>query len=102
MGTVRATIGIKRMGELDVKQFLSTCRQKIGKDEAESHAALYCSQWQEELRKPSWHPFKVITIEGKCKVWNNCMIWYWRGRYWLVIRGKSNTTLRFQIQFPVS
>lgn len=67
MGTVRATIGIKRMGELDVKQFLSTCRQKIGKDEAESHAALYCSQWQEELRKPSWHPFKVITIEGKCK-----------------------------------
>ncbi|KAG6482057.1 factor of DNA methylation 1-like [Zingiber officinale] len=67
MGTVRATIGIKRMGELDVKQFLPTCKQKFGKDEAESHAALYCSHWQEELRKPSWHPFKVITTEGKSK-----------------------------------
>ncbi|XP_074571094.1 factor of DNA methylation 1-like [Curcuma longa] len=67
MGTLRATIGIKMMGELDVKQFLPTCNQKFGKDEAESMSALYCSHWQEELRKPSWHPFKIIMTEGKYK-----------------------------------
>ncbi|XP_042401590.1 factor of DNA methylation 1-like [Zingiber officinale] len=67
IGTVRATIGIKRMGELDMKQFLPICKQKFGKDEAESSSALYCSHWQDELRKPSWHPFKVITTEGICK-----------------------------------
>ncbi|KAG6485938.1 hypothetical protein ZIOFF_054505 [Zingiber officinale] len=68
MGTVHATIDVKRMGELEVKQFLPTCKQKFGKDEAESRSALYCSHWQEELQQSSWHPFTVIMTEGKSKI----------------------------------
>ncbi|KAJ0987475.1 hypothetical protein J5N97_005831 [Dioscorea zingiberensis] len=63
----RALIGIKRMGELDEKPFREACKQKFAKDEADIKAAMLCSEWQENLKNPDWHPFKVIINDGKEK-----------------------------------
>lgn len=64
----RTIIGIKRMGELNEKIFHSACIKKYRKDNADVRAAELCSQWQDELKKPEWHPFKMITIDGKLQV----------------------------------
>nr|XP_010911457.2 factor of DNA methylation 5 [Elaeis guineensis] len=61
----RTLIGIKRMGELDEKPFQTACKQRCSKDNADVNAIMLCSKWQDELRKPEWHPFKVITVDGK-------------------------------------
>ncbi|KAL1221413.1 Factor of DNA methylation 1 [Cardamine amara subsp. amara] len=52
-------IGVKRMGELDEKPFLNVCKRRYSADEATVEAATLCSTWQENLSKPSWHPFKL-------------------------------------------
>lgn len=61
-------IGIKRMGELDEKPFQHACRRKYGNSDYHAKAAELASSWQEELKKPSWHPFKVIQDNGEDKV----------------------------------
>ena len=63
-----AIIGIKRMGELDEKPFYNACKRKYGKDDYQTKAAELVSSWQEELKKPSWHPFKVVQDNGEDKV----------------------------------
>ncbi|XP_074574646.1 factor of DNA methylation 1-like isoform X1 [Curcuma longa] len=63
--TGRTLIGIKRMGELDEKAFQNVARKKFKSDEADIKAAELCSSWQEELKNPSWHPFKVVVRNGK-------------------------------------
>ncbi|XP_006659121.1 factor of DNA methylation 1-like [Oryza brachyantha] len=61
----RSNIGIKRMGELDERPFLTACKQRYGADEAVMKAAQICSKWQENLKDANWHPFKIVTIGGK-------------------------------------
>ncbi|KAG0498566.1 hypothetical protein HPP92_003257 [Vanilla planifolia] len=61
----RTIIGIKRMGELDEKVFHSVCVKKYRKGDADIKAAEFCSKWQDELRKPDWHPFRMVTVNGK-------------------------------------
>ncbi|KDP41984.1 hypothetical protein JCGZ_27002 [Jatropha curcas] len=64
--SVRTNIGIKRMGEIDQKAFLNTCKQKFATEEAQVQASTLCSLWQENLKDPNWHPFKIVTdAEGK-------------------------------------
>jgi len=63
-----AIIGIKRMGELDEKPFYNACKRKYGKDDYQTKAVELVSSWQEELKKPSWHPFKVVQDNGEDKV----------------------------------
>ncbi|XP_050379342.1 factor of DNA methylation 1 [Argentina anserina] len=58
-------IGIKRMGDLDQKPFLNACKSKFSLEEAQVQAFTMCSQWQENLKDPEWHPFQVIEREGK-------------------------------------
>ncbi|KAL6847837.1 hypothetical protein ACP4OV_021965 [Aristida adscensionis] len=60
----RANIGIKRMGELDLKAFGNACR-KLSKKDADVTAATLCSNWQEEIKDANWHPFRVVMIDGK-------------------------------------
>lgn len=65
-----ADIGVKRMGELDNKPFLIALKRKYNEEEAEERASELCSLWEEYLKDPDWHPFKVIKgeTEGTEKV----------------------------------
>ncbi|KAL6141110.1 hypothetical protein ACLB2K_059401 [Fragaria x ananassa] len=63
----QAHIGIKRMGELDQKPFLDACKSKFSLEEAQVQAFTLCSLWQENLKDPDWHPFRVIEKEGKAE-----------------------------------
>ncbi|KAM3331061.1 hypothetical protein ACQJBY_027252 [Aegilops geniculata] len=65
--TGRGIIGIKRMGDLDLKSFAIACKNKTSKEDAAVTASLLCSKWEEEIKDPEWHPFKVIMDEGKEK-----------------------------------
>ncbi|XP_059642070.1 factor of DNA methylation 1-like [Cornus florida] len=60
-------IVIKRMGEIDEKPFLSTFKRRYpADDQVMVKAAKFHSTWQDNLRKPDWHPFKlVIDIDGE-------------------------------------
>ncbi|KAE8009022.1 hypothetical protein FH972_005480 [Carpinus fangiana] len=60
----RTNIGIKRMGEIDSKPFQNTCKQRFPLEEANVQASTLCSLWQENLKDPNWHPFKIIDIDG--------------------------------------
>nr|GMD64438.1 factor of DNA methylation 4-like [Ipomoea batatas] len=51
---------VKRIGELDEKPFIDAARQKYPEEEAHDKASELCSLWEEYLRDPGWHPFKVI------------------------------------------
>ncbi|PQQ11706.1 factor of DNA methylation 4 [Prunus yedoensis var. nudiflora] len=65
----RASIGVKIMGDLDEKPFQTATKKKYSEEEADVKAVELCSLWQEHLRDPSWHPFRIITDkEGKTKL----------------------------------
>ncbi|CAJ2656506.1 unnamed protein product [Trifolium pratense] len=54
-------IGTKRMGELDQQVFLNACKKKYFEDDGTKGVEL-CSFWQENVKDPAWHPFKVIKV----------------------------------------
>ncbi|KAJ4749354.1 XH/XS domain-containing protein [Rhynchospora pubera] len=58
----RVYIGIKRMGEIDEKPFQVACRLKFARGDAECQAAILSSKWQDELKNPDWHPFRIVTV----------------------------------------
>lgn len=64
----RVNIGIKRMGDIDIKPFQNTCKQKFSPDEAMVQASTLCSLWQDNVTNSNWHPFKVVTIDGDSQV----------------------------------
>jgi len=66
----RGNIRLKRMGELDTRPFLKAIQKRYKKEEVEERASELCSLWEEHLKNPNWHPFKVIMAEGKEKVPN--------------------------------
>ena len=60
-----AHIGIRMVGELDLKAFSNVCRQKFPKDDAEAESIKLCSKWQNEISNTNWHPFIVAMVNGK-------------------------------------
>jgi hypothetical protein len=64
-----ANIGIKRMGELDLKAFRIACKKMLSNEDAEVTSALLCSKSEEKIRNPSWYPFKFDVVDGKGMVW---------------------------------
>ncbi|PIA46547.1 hypothetical protein AQUCO_01500235v1 [Aquilegia coerulea] len=53
-------IGIKQMGELDIKPFKAACYRKYQSPHVADEKALQiCSFWQSKLADPSWHPYGV-------------------------------------------
>ncbi|XP_041001106.1 factor of DNA methylation 1 [Juglans microcarpa x Juglans regia] len=67
----RTNIGIKRMGEIDQKPFQNTCKQRFSLEEANFQASTLCSLWEENLKDPNWHPFKVVVINGTAQEFVN-------------------------------
>uniref|UniRef100_A0A0E0JE04 Factor of DNA methylation 1-5/IDN2 domain-containing protein n=1 Tax=Oryza punctata TaxID=4537 RepID=A0A0E0JE04_ORYPU len=65
--TANTVIGIKRMGELDERPFHLACKRKHRDEDPGGKAAMLISYWQEELKNPSWHPFKIIQVDGEDK-----------------------------------
>lgn len=61
----RTHIGIRMVGELDLKAFSNVCRQKFPKDDAEAESIKLCSKWQNEISNTNWHPFIVAMVNGK-------------------------------------
>ncbi|KAH7851402.1 hypothetical protein Vadar_011103 [Vaccinium darrowii] len=55
-------IVVKRMGELDDKPFHAAAKRKYAGEEVVEKAMELCSLWEDYLRDPSWHPFKVISV----------------------------------------
>ncbi|XP_047316231.1 protein INVOLVED IN DE NOVO 2 [Impatiens glandulifera] len=59
-------IGVKRMGELDNKPFHEAMLKRYKDEEAaDDRATELCSLWEEYLRDPEWHPFKVVIVNDK-------------------------------------
>ncbi|KAK8926494.1 hypothetical protein KSP39_PZI019038 [Platanthera zijinensis] len=61
----RTKIGIRRMGALNVNAFQSVCKERLSKEDADVKATMLCSEWEEHLRNPKWHPFKIIKVNDK-------------------------------------
>ncbi|KAJ9548803.1 hypothetical protein OSB04_021346 [Centaurea solstitialis] len=61
-----AQIGVKRMGDLDLKPFQAAAK-KHGSDRGAQDAFKLASLWEDRLRDPYWNPFKIITINGDIK-----------------------------------
>ncbi|CAO2189257.1 unnamed protein product [Urochloa humidicola] len=61
----KANIRIKRMGKLDDKAFKLACRKRLPEEDADVRCALLCSKWEEKIRNPNWHPFRVVMINGE-------------------------------------
>ena len=62
------------MGELDSKPFLEAMKKKFSKGDTAIRALELCSLWQENLKDPSWYPFKVINVKGEDKV---CFLFFY-------------------------
>ncbi|KAF9596660.1 hypothetical protein IFM89_012859 [Coptis chinensis] len=54
----QAFVGVKRMGELDIKPFQDACQRKYCSEEADVKAYEFWSLWNDYLKNPEWHPFK--------------------------------------------
>ncbi|XP_023755198.1 protein INVOLVED IN DE NOVO 2 [Lactuca sativa] len=60
-----STISVKRIGELDAKPLIASAKRRCLSEE---DTARFISLWEDHLRDPNWHPFKVIAIgEGESK-----------------------------------
>ncbi|XP_057454103.1 factor of DNA methylation 1-like [Lotus japonicus] len=65
LNSPRTDIGLKRMGELDQKVFVNSCKKRFPLEEAGTKGVELCSLWQEHLKNSAWHPFKVINADDK-------------------------------------
>lgn len=57
-----ASIGIKRMGELDHNLIVSAAKKKYPDAEAEEKAMEFDWKFSEKLTNPGWHPFKFVVV----------------------------------------
>ncbi|CAO2826484.1 unnamed protein product [Amaranthus hypochondriacus] len=65
--STRTNIGVKRMGEINDKAFVKECKKRFKGDDVLIKASVGCSMWQENLKDPAWHPFKIVHNDGKAE-----------------------------------
>nr|GFA36006.1 uncharacterized protein [Tanacetum cinerariifolium] len=63
--SARALIGIKIMGELEKRTFTAAAERNCCSKQDAKKAKKLASVWENHLGDPSWHPFKVITVDGQ-------------------------------------
>ena len=56
------------MGDVDCKPFYEAMKKESNMEDVLTHALNKCETWNEHIRDPRWHPFKVIKVEGKSVV----------------------------------
>ena len=59
----RTSIGVKRMGEMDDVPFKNAAKRMFRRKEITVKAVELCSQWEDHLRDPNWHPFKIVKTD---------------------------------------
>ncbi|KAK6163215.1 hypothetical protein DH2020_000079 [Rehmannia glutinosa] len=64
---IHSNICVKRMGELDGKPFVKAVKTKYAGEDVIAKAMELCSLWEDYLRDPSWHPYKLVMIGGTFK-----------------------------------
>ncbi|XP_074366478.1 factor of DNA methylation 4-like [Apium graveolens] len=65
--SMKASIGVKRMGDLDHKPIVSAAKIKYPAAEAGVKAMEYTSLLDTRIRDSNWYPFKVITVGADSK-----------------------------------
>ncbi|KAI8527690.1 hypothetical protein RHMOL_Rhmol12G0094600 [Rhododendron molle] len=74
--------GLKIMGEIYTKPYQNTCKVRFPASEAEVKAFDFelCSLWQERMKNPDWHPFKIVALEGGYhqNVYEDAIRFYWQ------------------------
>ncbi|KAK7304108.1 hypothetical protein RJT34_15162 [Clitoria ternatea] len=59
-------IGVKTLGEIDAKPFKVVCKNRYKDNKKASlECAKLLAEWQNQILDSSWHPFRVLEIEGK-------------------------------------
>lgn len=76
------------MGELDENPFVAAAKRKYSKEEAEEKGMELCSLWEEYLRDPSWHPYKVIVDGENAKVSVNFINLYQQHMLFVFVHGE--------------
>lgn len=54
-------IGIKDVGEIDSKVFISEMEKIFSPEIAARKGVELCSLWQENLKNPQWHPYTILV-----------------------------------------
>lgn len=57
-------IGIKEMGQLNVKAFEIACAEKVRTTKAADASSKLYSLWQQRITDVSWNPFNTVMVEG--------------------------------------
>lgn len=65
---MKASIGVKRMGDLDHKPIVSAAKIKYPAAEAGVKAMEFTSFLDTRIRDSNWYPFKVIMVGADSKV----------------------------------
>lgn len=61
MQNSRSLLGVKKMGEVDMKPFHDACSKKFPNRDLPIIYTTMCSTWQHRVKDSSWHPFKIIN-----------------------------------------
>lgn len=89
-------IVVKRMGDLDITPFVNAMKRKFAKEEAKEKTLELYTVWENNLRDPNWHPFKVIITDenGKAEVFmfgiSSMLILTKRRLHWFQLVAHSN------------